>query len=107
MTLGPLLFLSIRMIIRIESGAGDYVYSPPQPPGSLVIWGTEWPKLNRIIQRKCFLWTMPLNSLTWNEEHDIPSQILQIILDFMPQLFFHTPICVASFTFEFWFDPKL
>ena len=28
------------------------------------------------------------NSLTWNEEHDIISQILKTILDCMPQLFF-------------------
>ena len=30
---------------------------------------------------------MTSNSLTENEEHDIPSQILKIILDCMPQLF--------------------
>ena len=25
--------------------SGDHAYFPPQPPGSLVIWGTEWPKI--------------------------------------------------------------
>ena len=31
---------------------------------------------------------MTSNSLTENEEHDIPSQILKTILDCTPQLFF-------------------
>ena len=31
---------------------------------------------------------MTSNSLTENEEHDIPSQILKYIFDCMPQLFF-------------------
>ena len=31
---------------------------------------------------------MTSNSLTENEEHDIPSQMLKTILDCMPQLFF-------------------
>ena len=31
---------------------------------------------------------MPSNSLTQNEEHSIPSQILKTILDGMSQLFF-------------------
>ena len=25
--------------------SGDYAWFPPQPPGSLVMWGTEWPKV--------------------------------------------------------------
>ena len=31
---------------------------------------------------------MTSNSLKENEEHDIPSQFLKAILDYMPQLFF-------------------
>ena len=34
---------------------------------------------------------MTSNSLTQNEEHNIPSQILNPILDCMPQLFFLDP----------------
>ena len=34
------------------------------------------------------MWTMTSNSLTENEEHDIPSQIVKTIFDCMPQLFF-------------------
>ena len=49
---------------------------PPQPPGSLVMWGTEWPKFNMVIQGRYFSWTMTSNSLE-NEEHGIPSQILK------------------------------
>ena len=43
------------------------------------MWGTEWPKLNIVVQGKYFLWTMTSNSLTENEEHGIPSQILKTI----------------------------
>ena len=59
--------------------SGDYAYIPPQPPVSLVMWGAEWPKFIIVIQGKSFLWTMTSNSLTENEEHDIPSQILKTI----------------------------
>ena len=52
------------------------------------MWGTEWPKLNIVVQGKYFLWTMTSNSLTENEEHGIPSQIWRPFLDCMPQLFF-------------------
>ena len=38
--------------------------------------------------RTLFLWMMTCNSLTENEEHDIPSQILKTILDCMPQIWF-------------------
>ena len=31
---------------------------------------------------------MTSNSLTWNEEHDIPSQIWKTILDCMPHVIF-------------------
>ena len=51
---------------------------PTSTPGSLVMWGTEWPKVNRVI-RKIILWTMTSDSLTENEEHSIPSQILKTI----------------------------
>ena len=55
----------IPEFINVAIRSGDYVYFPPQPPGSLV--------------RKIFLWTMTSNSLTENEEHDIPSHILKPI----------------------------
>ena len=29
--------------------SGDYAQFPPQPPGSLVMRGTEWQKINRVI----------------------------------------------------------
>ena len=34
---------------------GDYAYFPSQPPGSLVVWGTEWPKLNLVMQEIFFM----------------------------------------------------
>ena len=36
---------------------------------------------------------MTSNSLTENEEHDIPSHILKTILDCMPQLFLDPNMC--------------
>ena len=43
---------------------------------------------------------MKSNSLTHNEEHNTPLQILKTILDCMPQLFFlDTNICDVSGTF--------
>ena len=73
-----------QAIILINAGillirSGDYAQFPSQPPGSLVMWGTEWPNFNIVIQGKYFLWTMISNSLTENEEHGIPSQILKTI----------------------------
>ena len=41
--------------------------------------GYRMPKFNTVIQGKYFLWTMTSNSLTENEEHGIPSQILKTI----------------------------
>ena len=41
--------------------------------------GYRMAKFNIVIQGKHFLWTMTSNSLTENEEHDIPSQILKTI----------------------------
>ena len=46
---------------------------------------------------------MTTNSLTENEEHGTPSQILKTILDFMPQLFLDPNIC----TFVGSSDPPL
>ena len=34
--------------------SGDYAQFPPQPPGSLVMWGAEWPKFNMVIQGNYF-----------------------------------------------------
>ena len=65
--------------IHVWIGSGDYPLIPPQPPGSLVLQGTEWPKFNMVIKGKYILWTMTSNSWTENEKHDIPSQILKII----------------------------
>ena len=69
------LLLNRWQIIR----SGNYAWFPPQPSSSLVMWGTEWPKFNMVIKGKYFLWTMTSNSLTENEEHGIPSQILKTI----------------------------
>ena len=44
---------------------------------------------------------MTSNSLTENEEHDIPSQILKTIF------LIKTPLCVVSSTFEGSSDPPL
>ena len=43
------------------------------------MWGTEWPIFNMVIQGKYLLLTMTSNSLTENEEHGIPSQILMTV----------------------------
>ena len=71
--------ISLMFIPNGPIRSGDNAWFLPQPPGSLVMWGTEWPKSNIVIQGKYFLWTMTSNSLTENEEHDIPSQILKTI----------------------------
>ena len=39
---GPISQTDYDLII----GSGDYTQFPPQPPGSLVIWGTEWPEIS-------------------------------------------------------------
>ena len=44
----------------------------------LVMWGTEWPNCDMVIQG-IKLWTMTYNSLIENEEHNITSQILKTI----------------------------
>ena len=33
----------------LEIRSGDYAQFPPQPPGSLVMWGAEWQNINRVI----------------------------------------------------------
>ena len=50
---------------------------------------------------------MTSNSLTENEEHDIPSQILKTIFGLHASVIFFTPICVVSSTFEGSSDPTL
>ena len=52
---------------------------------------------------------MTSNSLTENEEHDIPSQILKTILDCMPQLFFRSqyvqfPVHLKSPLIPLWYQ---
>ena len=39
-----------KIIYLIRSG--DCGWFPPQPPGSLVMWGTEYPKFDRVIEGK-------------------------------------------------------
>ena len=63
-------------------------------------------KFNRLMQGKYFLWIITSNSLTENEEHDSPSQILKTILDCMPQLFLD-PKSMVSSSFVGSSDPKL
>ena len=52
------------------------------------MWGTEWPKLNIVVQGKYFLRTMTSNSLTENEEHGIPSQIFKTIFGWHASVIF-------------------
>ena len=47
---------------------------------------------------------MTSNSLTENEEQDIPSQILKTI--FGLHAYFYTQICVISSSFEGSYDPR-
>ena len=50
---------------------------------------------------------MTSNSLTENEEHSIPSQILKTIFGLHASVIFYTSICVVSCTFEGSSDPTL
>ena len=50
---------------------------------------------------------MTFNSLTENEEHGIPSQILKTIFGVRASVIFQPPICVVSCTFEGSSDPRL
>ena len=50
------------------------------------LWVQNGQTFNRVIQEKYFFMKMTSNSLTYNEEYDIPSQILKTILDCMPNL---------------------
>ena len=93
-----LLHIWHQAIILINAGllsikSGDFAQFPPQPPGSLVRWGTEWPKFNSVIQGKYFLWTMTSNSLTENEEHDIRSHILKTIFGLHASYFLDPNVC--------------
>ena len=45
---------------------------------------------------KSFFMSRTSTSLTQNEEHDIPSQVLKTIFDCMPQLFLDPNMCVVS-----------
>ena len=49
---------------------------------------------------------MTSNSLTDNEEHDIPSQILKTIFGWHASVIFLTQICVISSSFEGPYDPR-
>ena len=49
---------------------------------------------------------MTYNSLTENEEHNIPSQISKTIFGLHASVIFQTPICVVSSTFIGYSDPK-
>ena len=53
------------------------------------------------------IFMMTSNSLTENEEHNIPSQILKINFGLHASVIFETPICVVSRTFVGSADPKL
>ena len=60
-----------------------------------------------VIQGKYFfLWTMASNSLTENEEQNIPSHILKITFGLHASVIFQTQICVFSSTFEGSWDPR-
>ena len=49
---------------------------------------------------------MTSNSLTENEEHDIPSQILKTIFGLHASVIFLTQIYVISSSFEGSYDPR-
>ena len=85
--------------------SGGYAKFPPQPPGSIVLWGAEWPKFDIVIQGKCFIWTMTFNSSTANEKHGIPSQILKSIFGLRASVIFK--MCMVSGTFVGSSDPPL
>ena len=48
---------------------------------------------------------MTSNSLTENEEQDIPSHILKTIFGLHASVIFYTQICVVSSSFEWFYDP--
>ena len=52
-------------------------------------------------------WPMTYNSLTQNEEHDIPSQILKTIFGLHASAIFQTTVCVVSRSIVGSYDPKL
>ena len=58
------------------------------------------------MQGKYFLWTVTSNSLTENDEHDIPSQILKTIFGLHASAFL-TQKCMVSSSFLDSFDLKL
>ena len=49
---------------------------------------------------------MTSDSLTENEEQDIPSQILKTIFGLHASVIFETKICVISSSFEGSYDPR-
>ena len=49
---------------------------------------------------------MTSNSITENEEKDIPSDILQTIFGLHASVIFQTQICVISSSFEGSYDPR-
>ena len=50
---------------------------------------------------------MTYNSLTENEEHDIPVQLLETIFGLHASAIFYTPVCVVFSAFEGSCVPKL
>ena len=50
---------------------------------------------------------MTSNSLTQNEKHDIPSQILKTIFGLHASAIFQTTVCVVSRSIVGSYDPKL
>ena len=73
------------------------------------MWGTEWPKFRIVIQGKYFLRTMTYDSLTENEEHGIPSQILKTIFGlhasgiFRPQYVWF-PVHLKGLLIPLWYE---
>ena len=55
---------TLTVVYPFCNRSDDCAKFPPQPPASLVIWGTDWQKMNRVIKGNNFLWTMTSNSLT-------------------------------------------
>ena len=69
------------------------------------MWNTEGQKFNTVIQGKYFF--MNNYSLTENEEHGIPSQILPTIFGLHASVIFRPQMCMVSSTFVVSSDPKL
>ena len=66
--------------------SGDYAQFPPQPPGSLVMRGTEWQKKSIGLYKEITFMNDDIKFL--NIEWRIPYPLTKTVLDYVPQLLF-------------------